>query len=306
VNGTASTTTVSANPAAILYGQAVVLTAQVGPVPPGLAAPSGQVTFQDNGNPAGVATLASGTATLTLNTLTAGTHQITAVYGGDKTWSSSFARVTVTVGLPALRLTNAAADLSTSFAPDEAVSMFNVALLNGDTLAPSLPLSTMLNGTTVKITDSAGVGRLAQLYGALASNGQVNFVIPGDTAMGQATLIVTGADGASMSSTMNITGTAPRLFAGGQVLHSHADDPVSDQVFLVLYGTGIRHRSSDANVFATVNGVSVPAESAAQGTYPGLDQVNLQLPHSLAGAGTVDVALMVEGQAANTIRVSIQ
>jgi hypothetical protein len=138
VNGIASTTTVSANPAAILYGQAVVVTAQVGPVPPaGLAAPSGQVTFQDNGNPVGVALLSSGTATLTLNTLAVGTHQVTAVYGGDKIWSSSFARVTVTVALPALRLTNAAADRSTSFAPDEAVGLAQLYGVN--TGAESLP-----------------------------------------------------------------------------------------------------------------------------------------------------------------------
>jgi len=277
----------------------------VGPVPPaGFAVPSGQVTFQDNGYPAGVAALSSGTATLTLKTLAVGTHQISAVYGGDKIWSSSFARVTMTVTQPALQLTNAAADLSTSFAPDEAVSMFNVTILNSDTLALSLPLPTMLGGATVKITDSAGVGRMAQLYGVLASTGQVNFVIPSDTAMGHATLIVTGPDGDSLSSSLNITTTAPRLFAGGQVLHTHAEDAVNDQVFLVLYGTGIRHRSSDASVFATVNGVRLPAQSAAQGTWPGLDQVNLQLPH-MAGAGTVAVTLTVDGQAANTVTVSI-
>jgi len=71
-------------------------------------------------------------------------------------------------------------------------------------------------------------------------------------------------------------------------MHTLADDSASDQVFLVLYGTGIRHRSSDAAVTATVNGISVPVQSAAQGTYPGLDQVNLALPrgaHRNPGTG---------------------
>ena len=301
VNGMASKTTVSANPASILYGQAVTVTAQVGPAPPaGFAAPGGQVTFQDNGGPAGVAALTSGTATLTLTALSEGTHQITAIYGGDQVWSSSFARVTVTVTPPPLRITSMAADLSTSFAPDEAVSLFNVTVLNGDTLAAAFPLATSLGGATVTITDSAGVSRLAQLYGVLASKGQVNLVIPGDTALGPAALKVTGPGGLSVSAAINITRTAPGLFAGGQVLH----DPESDQMFLVLYGTGIRHRTSDASVTATVNGVIVPAQAAAQGIYPGLDQVNLQLPQGLAG--TVEVAITVEGRAANVVTVSMQ
>jgi uncharacterized protein (TIGR03437 family) len=266
VNGMASKTTVSANPASILYGQAVTVTAQVGPAPPaGFAAPSGQVTFQDNGYPAGSATLSSGTATLTLTTLSVGTHQITAIYGGDQVWSSSFARVTVTVTLPALRITSMATDLSSSFAPDEAVSLFNVTVLNGDTPASAFPLPASLGGVTVTITDSAGVSRLAPLYGVFASKGQVNLVIPGDTAMGPASLKVTGPGGVSLSAMMTITRTAPAMFAGGQVVHAHPDDPPNDQVFLVLYGTGIRHRASDASVTATVNGVSVPVQSGTPG-----------------------------------------
>jgi uncharacterized protein (TIGR03437 family) len=307
VNGMASKMIVSANPASLLYGQALTVTAQVGPAPPaGFAAPGGQVTFQDNGYPAGTATLSSGTASLTLNGLSVGTHQITAIYGGEQVWSSSFARVTVTVALPVLRITSTAADLSSSFAPDEAVSLFNVTVLSSDTAASALPLPTSLGGVTVTITDSAGVSRLAPLYGVFASRGQVNLVIPDDTAMGQASVKVMGPGSLSLSVTVNITRIAPGIFAGGQVVRTQADDPVNDQVFLVLYGTGIRHRASDASVTATVNAVSVPAQSAAQGTYPGLDQVNLQLPHSLAAAGTVDVVISVEGRAANTVTVSIQ
>jgi uncharacterized protein (TIGR03437 family) len=199
-----------------------------------------------------------------------------------------------------------ATDLSSSFAPDEAVSLFNVTVLNGDTVAASFPLTTSLGGVTVTITDSVGVSRLAPLYGVFGSKGQVNLVIPGNTAMGPASLKVTGPGGVSLLAMVNITRTAPGIFAGGQVVYAHPDDPPNDQVFLVLYGTGIRHRASDASVTATVNGVSVPVQSAAQGTYPGLDQVNLQLPRELAGVGSVAVAIAVEGQAANTVTVSIQ
>jgi len=86
-------------------------------------------------------------------------------------------------------------------------------------------------------------------------------------------------------------------------MHTLADDSASDQVFLVLYGTGIRHRSSDAAVTATVNGISVPVQSAAQGTYPGLDQGNLALPRG--ATGTLELVIMVDGQKANPITVTI-
>jgi uncharacterized protein (TIGR03437 family) len=82
--------------------------------------------------------------------------------------------------------------------------------------------------------------------------------------------------------------------------------PADDQVFLMLYGTGIRHRAGDNQVTATVNEVSVPVLTAAQGTWPGLDQVNLALPRSLAGAGNAGIVITVEGQAANAVQVMIQ
>ena len=97
----------------------------------------------------------------------------------DRVWSSSFARVTVTVTPPALRITSTAADLSSSFAPEEAVSLFNVTVMNGDTPASAFPLPASLGGVTVTIADSAGVSRLAPLYGVFASKGQINLVIPG-------------------------------------------------------------------------------------------------------------------------------
>jgi hypothetical protein len=42
-----------------------------------------------------------------------------------------------------------------------------------------------------------------------------------------------------------------------------------------------------------------------QGQYPGLDQVNVRLPRSLAGRGEVNIALTVDGKAANTVTVRV-
>jgi uncharacterized protein (TIGR03437 family) len=82
---------------------------------------------------------------------------------------------------------------------------------------------------------------------------------------------------------------------------------VDTPVYLSLFGTGIRNRSSPAAVAVTINGMSVPVEYAgAQGEYPGLDQVDILLPLTLRGTGETDLILIVDGRMANPVRVNIQ
>jgi uncharacterized protein (TIGR03437 family) len=77
-------------------------------------------------------------------------------------------------------------------------------------------------------------------------------------------------------------------------------------VFLALFGTGIRGRTSLAGVSATIGGAPVVVLFAgAQGQFPGLDQVNLMLPLTLQAKGETDVVLTVDGQVANKVRVNI-
>jgi uncharacterized protein (TIGR03437 family) len=79
-----------------------------------------------------------------------------------------------------------------------------------------------------------------------------------------------------------------------------------DQVDLVLFGTGIRHRNSSSSVIATIGGVYAEVSFAGpQGDYVGLDQLNVIVPRSLAGRGEVDVLLTVEAQIANPLRIQI-
>jgi uncharacterized protein (TIGR03437 family) len=81
----------------------------------------------------------------------------------------------------------------------------------------------------------------------------------------------------------------------------------TEDVFLVLFGTGIRNRSSMSTVTAKIGGVDVEVLYAAeQGYFSGLDQVNVRLPRSLAGRGEVDIELTVESQTANTVKVNIR
>jgi len=84
--------------------------------------------------------------------------------------------------------------------------------------------------------------------------------------------------------------------------------PAGEAVYLVLFGTGIRGRSQLAAVQATVGGVPAAVEFAgAQGSFEGLDQVNVRLPReSGVPRGEVEVTLIVDGQSANRVTVSIK
>ena len=51
----------------------------------------------------------------------------------------------------------------------------------------------------------------------------------------------------------------------------------------------------------------VPAGLGAQGTFAGEDQINVgPLPATLAGMGKVNIVLTADGQAANTVNVTIK
>jgi uncharacterized protein (TIGR03437 family) len=83
--------------------------------------------------------------------------------------------------------------------------------------------------------------------------------------------------------------------------------PETDQVFLALFGTGIKFHSGLSAVSSTIGDTSseVLFADAVPG-FVGLDQVNVRLPRSLAGRGEVDVVLSVDGKAANPVRVTIR
>jgi uncharacterized protein (TIGR03437 family) len=83
--------------------------------------------------------------------------------------------------------------------------------------------------------------------------------------------------------------------------------PDGDEVYLILYGTGIRNAGAASAVTAYVGGEVVPVSYAgAQGAFVGLDQVNVKLPRSLAGRGVVPLALSVAGKPSNTIQIEIR
>ena len=75
--------------------------------------------------------------------------------------------------------------------------------------------------------------------------------------------------------------------------------PPGDQVYLSFFGTGIRNAAS-GGVSVRVNGANALVTYAGpQTVFPGLDQVNVQLPRQLAGSGQAGVLLTAAGRTAN-------
>lgn len=218
------------------------------------------------------------------------------------------------------------------------VSGFGVNLAATTEVAASLPLPTELGGVTVRVRDSAGVERLAPLF--FISPLQVNYLLPDGLAEGTATVTLVNTDQSIALGMVQIAAVAPGIFTvtqdglgyptayteryrNGQNLGAELvaerdaqgnwnARPIDlgaqgDEVFLTLFGTGVRGRRSLAGVTAQVGGVSVPVEYAgAQGQYAGLDQINLRLPRGLAGCGEVSVVLTVDGRQANAVKVGFR
>jgi uncharacterized protein (TIGR03437 family) len=247
----------------------------------------------------------------------------------------SVVRLDLTPPSPTPVTSVSAAAGSAAVAAEGIASAYGTGLASGARPATILPLATTLQSSSVQVVDSAGITRMAPLF--YVSPGQINFEVPAGTAPGVATVNVISGAAKVATGTLQVQLTAPSIFtanstghgvpaalavriaAGGQqtpvsVFHcsgtSCAPVPIDvsgDPVYLLLYATGIRHRSSLAAVTCTVNGISAPVQYAGpQGHFAGLDQVNVELPKSLMGSGLSDVVLTVDGQAANTVQINIQ
>ncbi|MBM3756616.1 MAG: hypothetical protein FJW38_21835 [Acidobacteria bacterium] len=90
--------------------------------------------------------------------------------------------------------------------------------------------------------------------------------------------------------------------AAGSCTPSPIDPTEVSQIFVLLYGTGLRGRTDPAAVSVTIAGQ--PAESSdavAQGQFLGLDQINVRVSPTLAGRGTVNLVVTIDGRASNTV-----
>ena len=95
VQQVSSSVSVTSNANPSVQGQAVTFTATVTGADGGT--PTGAVSFYADGALLGTLSLNNGTAAFTTSTLTVGQHAITAVYGGDSTYTGSSGGMTQTV-----------------------------------------------------------------------------------------------------------------------------------------------------------------------------------------------------------------
>ena len=228
-----------------------------------------------------------------------------------------------------------------AFASEAIATAFAPNIASTTALATDLPLPPSLGGVSVTVFDSKGKGRFAPLFAV--TNNQVNYQIPPGTATGPAQIYVNRQGGVHFVENIRIAAVAPGLFTAnsdGQGVpaavafrrrgsvetyesvarfdsgqNKFVTTPIdlgpdlgssSDQVALLLFGTGIRLRSDLSAVSAKIGGVDVPVLYAGAQGAPGLDQVNVLLPRGLVGRGEVDLVLTVDGQTANTVRVNIK
>jgi len=193
---------------------------------------------------------------------------------------------------------------------------------------------TTLAGTTVNVTDSAGITRPAALFSV--SETQVTYQIPPGTAAGTASVTITAGDGVTGSVPVQVAAVAPGVYTlnaaglvkafvirvsnGNQFVEDvYEIDPTGaviarpitvsngDQVYLIVYGTGFRAAGADVSV--AIGGDSPPVLYAGpQGVAVGVDQFNILIPPDLAAGGqqTVSLILTAAGQAANTVNLTVK
>jgi uncharacterized protein (TIGR03437 family) len=220
-------------------------------------------------------------------------------------------------------------------APGSLATVYGTDLAQGTPGAASGPLPVAFGGTTVTLSDAAGKQWPAPLLYVSAT--QVNFLVPAGVATGSARVTIVSGDGTQSSAPVQVAPVAPGLFTlnaenlpaaiaikyaadgsqqveqvylvnnAGAFLASPIDlGSESDQLYLLLFGTGIQ-AAQTSGVKVTVGATDLPVTFAGpQGFFVGLDQVNVLLPHALQGSGDVTLRLTAAGLPANTVRLTIK
>ena len=189
-------------------------------------------------------------------------------------------------------------------------------------------------GARVDILDAAGINTSAPLV--FVSPNQITFQVPPTVVPGLARVTVTSPGSSQSATNVVIAPVAPAVFTvngnglvagyatrtsatGTQTIQpAYVMNPqgsyssakinlgaATDKVYLTIYATGLQ-AAGLAKVSVTVNGVNTPVLFAGASGFDGVDQVNVQLPASLAGSGTVALQLTAAGIAANAVQIAIQ
>ncbi len=162
VNKAATTTTVSGNPNASVYGQAVTFTATVSVNSPGSGTPTGTVTFELGSTVLGSESLSGNTATYsTTSPLPTGSDGITATYSGDSNFNGSSGTATQTVNK---------ADTTTTVSASPGTSVHGQSVQLTATASANSPGSGTPTGTVSFSCDGVNLGSGTLSGGSVSIN----------------------------------------------------------------------------------------------------------------------------------------
>jgi uncharacterized protein (TIGR03437 family) len=217
-----------------------------------------------------------------------------------------------------------AANFTQTIAPGAIATTFGTQMGASALGANSFPLPNSLGGITLTVNEQPA----QMLY---VSPTQINFVVPAGVTAGtgnvkifnNGSMIGSGSvaienvspaiftassnglgpaiaqttfNGASYQPTVNTDGSARAISVGASASPN----------YLVMYGTGLRLRSSLNAVRVTIGGVTVPVlYLGAHSRLAGVDQLNLRLPLEIKGRGMVDVVITVDGRVSNIAKLNI-
>jgi uncharacterized protein (TIGR03437 family) len=174
------------------------------------------------------------------------------------------------------------------------------------------------------------------MFWASAGWGQINFVVPPESALGPARLAIVREDGSRTNAQITIADTSPGFWTGvscrgpaeGEVIQTFADGriarsplsscrvygdcrtepvPVADGAVtrVRLHGSGFRYAESAAKIEVTVGGRRVPVVAYGASGSPGVDVVTIELPASLRGIGETDLMCHLNERVSNAVRIRI-
>ena len=208
-----------------------------------------------------------------------------------------------------LRIVNAASLSTSSVAPGSIITIFGAnfaTTVASATDAQKPPVSMAGVGVTVG-------GVAATLF--FVSPTQINAVVDLTTPLGAETVVVTSG-AAKQTGTITIDWDAPpglfSLFGTGTrdgailnavtfLLGDFSIQTGNSPTFLALFATGL---NPNVKPVVTIGGVAVDVIFfGAAPCCKGLEQINLVVPASLAGAGRLPVVLMQNGVASNVVQV---
>lgn len=216
--------------------------------------------------------------------------------------------ISCTLSAQTLRIVNAASLSSASVAPGSIITIFGTKLATDVAAATDVKHPpTTLSGVSVSIGGAA-----ASLF--YVSSTQINAVVNPATPLGNETVTVTSGTTTQTGTLAVSNDAAPGLFSltgtgtrDGAILNAltfllgdFSTHTAGQPTYLALFATGL----TSTTPTVTIGGV--PVQVTFAGPAPccmGLQQINVMLPDSLAGAGRVPVVVTANGHASNTVEI---